>query len=562
MQLLASYRATKFLTLVALLTCASRGAAAPPTSTELTKIGLAALRAALGDNAPTGAGISVTQVESPQSGVESQYFVNTALADFTGKTITAKQTPATTSTHATNVAQNFYGNSGIAPGVTTIDVYEANRWLDSSFLRKLSPLAPRVEYRKIQNHSWIANFTVDGQTDVAAAVDVLRRIDYVVNRDGVVVVAGVNNGTASTIPQILGNAYNVIAVGRSDGGGSLGPSTADVIGRSKPDIVAPGVNTSVSTSWVSGAAALLLEAAGTNSAASRPATIKALLMAGASKKAFDLDAATPTTLDDWSRTPTQPLDDRYGAGQLDVYRSYQILAAGQQGPGTLAEVAINGWDAGTIPSGQELTYYFTVPANHVLADLSVLATWNRQIDFTPGVGSQAATLTPSLANVDIHLYRSSGFIKGSLVDESVSNIDNVEHVFQRVLGPGQYMISVTTDATADFSLAWGGQLYLAGDSNFDGRVDGVDYLAWANNFKANGKAYWQGDFDLNGVVDGADYILWANNFSSSSSAAMPQTMLSAAAVPEPSTLGLIAVGCLSTIAYVGFQRRRRSPTSR
>lgn len=537
---------------LALLACCwtASALAAQPTAAEKQAIGLTALQQALGSAAPTGAGITVSQIEAPQSGEASQYFVNTALDDFAGKSIVAKQSPATASNHATNMAQNLYGNSGIAPGVNTIDVYEANQWFGSGFLRANTAQAPRYEVRDVQNHSWIANFTVDDLPNLEYATDVLRRLDYVVNRDGVVAVAGVNNGSNTAIPQILGNAYNVIAVGRSDGLSSAGPSTVDGVGRSKPDIVAPGYNASVSTAWVSAAAALLLESAAGNAAASRPATIKALLLAGASKAPFDLDGKTPSTLDDWSRTTTQPLDDRLGAGQLDIFRSHHILTAGQQAPSDVSNVAHTGWDARTISSGQELTYYFTIPENYVAIDVSILAAWNREIDFQPGSGPIAATLTPSLANIDLSLTKAEGFITGSLIDESVSTIDNVEHIFQRVLRSGQYGITVTSDSLAEFSLAWDAKLVLAGDLNFDGVVDGADYVVWANNFGQSGKQYWEGDFNLDGVVDGADYVVWANNFSSATSAAMP---MAAHAVPEPSSLALLL---LATCVAVASSRRR------
>ena len=53
---------------------------------------------------------------------------------------------------------------------------------------------------------------------------------------------------------------------------------------------------------------------------------------------------------------------------------------------------------------------------------------------------------------------------------------------------------------------------LYGDSNFDGIVDGADYVNWADNFLQSNKVFAQGDFNQDGLVDGADYVLWADNF--------------------------------------------------
>ncbi|MEZ6072030.1 MAG: dockerin type I domain-containing protein [Pirellulales bacterium] len=58
---------------------------------------------------------------------------------------------------------------------------------------------------------------------------------------------------------------------------------------------------------------------------------------------------------------------------------------------------------------------------------------------------------------------------------------------------------------------------IPGDGNGDGKVDGLDYLIWAENFDDNpandppGSPY-NGDFDGDGKVDGLDYVVWANHF--------------------------------------------------
>jgi hypothetical protein len=532
------------------LACASLlpALAAPPTATDLEKIGLAALRAELGNGAPTGAGITATQVEAPL-GLPTQYMPNTSLADFAGKSITDKTGGGTVSSHATNIGQNFYGKGGIAPGIATVDVYNANDWLDAGFLRTLSRYEPRVETRKIQNHSWIADFS-DG-SDLTTAIDVLMRLDYVVNRDGVLAVAGVNNGTGSILPQVLANAYNVIAVGRSDGGSSSGGSTVDGLGRSKPDLVAPAPNTSVATSWVSGAAALLLQAGSGNPNSQRPETIKALLMAGASKSVFDLDGLTSSTLDDWSHSSTQPLDSRYGAGQLNIDASYHMLVAGQQSPGSLSDVLVSGWDYGSIAPLVQQTYFFTIPDDYVAASFSAVAAWNRQIAFTPGTGLNPAKLTPSLANLDLKLYAADGYSLGSLLEESVSTIDNIEHVFRRGLTSGHYALTISSDLPADFALAWNTDLMLLGDANRDGKVTGGDYTIWADHFGSKVARFTQGDFNGDGLVTGADYTIWADHFVADAGAWLPAVRM----IPEPSSWVLAATAAAAIL--IALLRRGR-----
>jgi hypothetical protein len=93
------------------------------------------------------------------------------------------------------------------------------------------------------------------------------------------------------------------------------------------------------------------------------------------------------------------------------------------------------------------------------------------------------------------------------------------------------------------------EAFVPGDGNFDGWVDGLDYLIWAGNFGDDPAddppgSPGNGDFDDDGNVDGLDYLLWAGNFGQHN----------ATAVPEPGTWGLLLWG-LTTLAA---RRRRRS----
>jgi hypothetical protein len=78
---------------------------------------------------------------------------------------------------------------------------------------------------------------------------------------------------------------------------------------------------------------------------------------------------------------------------------------------------------------------------------------------------------------------------------------------------------------------------LTGDFNGDGIVDAADYTVWRDSLGETGVELAA---DANGdeVVDSADYDLWRANFG----ATLPPALAAAAAVPEPSTLVLVAVG--------------------
>jgi subtilisin family serine protease len=56
-----------------------------------------------------------------------------------------------------------------------------------------------------------------------------------------------------------------------------------------------------------------------------------------------------------------------------------------------------------------------------------------------------------------------------------------------------------------------GRVYLLGDANLDGFVDGIDFIQWNTNRFQPIAEWCSGDFDANGVVDGLDFIEWNNN---------------------------------------------------
>jgi hypothetical protein len=184
-------------------------------------------------------------------------------------------------------------------------------------------------------------------------------------------------------------------------------------------------------------------AVGTNAAQSE--TMKAILLAGATKAEFS----------DWDRTSTRPLDEFYGAGELNVYNSYEILTGGEFDGSTTEPtmgVGDRGWDYGLLNAGSPVFYDIDLTGTGGATDLSVLLTWNIDVNDTdPG-----ALFIPStvLANMDLRLFDSSGSFLGSLVDQSISSVDNVEHIFASSLGPGRYTLQVSSNLTHDYAIAW------------------------------------------------------------------------------------------------------------
>jgi len=443
------------------------------------------------EHVPTGADVIVGQVEAPDG--NGYYIPDSSDPDFDGKYLIRRSGgSASPSSHATMVARKYYGLSGsLAPGVWFINCYETNNWVQGGYLHvgggAGTPPDPPMGAQKIWSHSWVGSF---GSAN--ADHDALRRVDWMIQRDDVVVTVGLNNGTQQQ--PLLSYGYNSIAVGRRDGDHASGdvPAPYEGAGRMKPDITGPLFTTSEATPAIAAAAAMFVEmvrnepALPTEGEASE--TIKALLMAsathaGPSDSGLGWTNNAPESGPDRGRTE-RPLDELVGAGHLDVNRAHLILAGGQTLGGHSVETAPaatqHGWSFDTVAGGEQRTLRFTMPdgAN----EFSVLATWNRDVADTFGgftladinlelLRLESGTPVPLVGNETV-------WLEGNVASEST--IDNVEHLYVLGLEQGDYILQlscVTGDPT-DVAIAWYASDVvegLFGDLNGDGQV-GVDDL--------------------------------------------------------------------------------------
>ena len=409
-----------------------------------------------GISVPTGAGVAVTQVEAREDTNGSGqlenyegYIPNPSSSEFSGKTITdTSNLGQNPSNHGTWGGRNLYGNtSSISPGITSILVYEVNNFLDNGWYSD----TPSNEPNPLQNHSWVNWF----QNSNAP-----RRMDYAVNRDGFLPIVGIYNSDfgpqsrPSDIPDTYGSIYNGITVGVSDGTHRYGTTTYDGAGRTKPEIVAPGgipgLNpaiqyTSFATPIVTAAAAFLIDAAGPNIAAKDQLTLKAFLLAGADKS---ISA-------NWDQTPTRPIDDVYGVGELDIYQSYFILQGGQQTAGST--IGKYGWNLSNLSTNSNETYTISILSGFKLRRLSVLVTWNRNV--AKQVTFFNTSFNPSVPDISLELTDNSN---NSIVQISDSAVDNIEHIWRGTgdeLEAGNYTLTVATDDSVQYAIAWRSELY-------------------------------------------------------------------------------------------------------
>jgi hypothetical protein len=278
-----------------------------------------------------------------------------------------------------------------------------------------------------------------------------QRLDFAVNRDGFLSVVGVNNGSSTTLPDLLCQTYHTLSVGLVNGQHSAGLTEFDIAGRMKPDLVAFNTLTSFAAPQVAGAAGLLSEKIRATTltpaltAADFPRLTKALLLAGATKE----------PLAAWSRASTaKPYDATYGAGALNILLPYRIFVSGRQPATNSTLIADTGWDANTVSSGTTQTYFFEIPANSASPRLSAALTWHRTVTYNSFFG----TFSSSLRNLNLTLFSvaPSTFTLGTELDASLSTVDNVEHIYQATLAPGRYAlrVTVTGGTPISYALAW------------------------------------------------------------------------------------------------------------
>lgn len=419
-----------------------------------------------------GTGISVAQVEASLTPDYLTWEVDPANvgqpeSSFTyhsanGTTNVYPNALGTDSWHADDVANNFYGiPNGIATNIAQVDNYEADYFI-SNYLGNLLPVSPDALANQSFTFGNVSTTipTPSGDLSVSQQQQIDSEYDNYSDANGLLFVSAINNGGSVSPP---GTSYNCIGVGASGDGASssIGPTLDN--GRCKPDIVAPADYTSFSTPLVSGAAAVLMQAAlrgdggsDTNSAFDMR-TIKALVLNGAVKPV------------DWTNSDASPLDLRYGAGVLNVFNSYEQLAggkntyvssglvpAGSAHPPTGASGTVptlNGWDFNTIssqlfPADDAVNHYFFEVTNGDNAPFTATLTlvWNRQSNQS-GINRLA-----------LFLYNAAN---SNLVACSTSMVDNVQHIFLPRLTPGRYDMQVwkagglgIVSATETYAVVW------------------------------------------------------------------------------------------------------------
>lgn len=486
----------------------------------LDDIGYTALQERLGAaNVPTGAGYGAGQVEAQESA--GNYGPDVNNDDFDGKTFWEQTGPFGVSSHATTVGLAYYGNTqSIAPGVTSVFVWEAGAWATTAYLKTnqgATPPAFPPAGMRIFNHSWIGSFGSSFLDNNA-----LRRFDFAIQRDNLCAVLGTNNGAGSPASPLLAYGFNGITVGLANGNhcNDLTPPGIDGGNRRKPELVAPAGFTSFSAPIVGAACALLLNTTDVdpglarNPNADKSIVLKSVLLAGANHR------------DGWSNGAPQegpsrgstmtPLDPVYGADLLNIDRSHFILTSQEKNgvtgiPGATTMKG-SGWDHITSIASNASVYHRFELFDDV-DEISILATWNRSVASSFG--------SYTLMDIDLFLWHVSdtggleSLVGAGGVDyfgwgnvASTSTVDNIEHLYVRDLAAGEYVLEVKRKTGAQASMAVGVAWYipkttLFGDLDDDDAVDASDLAILLGAWGTTG----MGDLDGSGDVDAADLAI-------------------------------------------------------
>ena len=259
-------------------------------------------------------------------------------------------------------------------------------------------------------------------------------------------------GTVAAARQVIdiaapGENFSVAYYGGETGGNGptiQGPPNGPAGG---PDWYTRNVSgTSFAAPTVAGGAALLYDAAYTRLSATPDArdarVMKAVLMNSADKTLGWDNGQTAHANGNGGIVTTQGLDDRVGAGRMNLHRAFDQLLAGttdvpglQQGSlGTVNQI---GWDFGEVAQGITNDYLLNgaVPAG---AAFTATLTWFRD---RATLGTTNFTDT-SYDNLDLELWDVAAGSAANLISESKSRYNNSEHFHFAIPTAGQYMLRV------------------------------------------------------------------------------------------------------------------------
>lgn len=188
-----------------------------------------------------------------------------------------------------------------------------------------------------------------------------------------------------------------------------------------------------------------------------------------------LDKNNQTWLEsDAARDPKIPLNIQMGTGQLNAFRAYQQFSPGQWSPA--GAVPPIGWDYRSIQLDKKAsdhqqpesvpTYQDYVLEQPLQKDsfVSITLVWSRLVELVDKNRNGDYDLEESfrdrgLNNLNLYLMRVDETETKQSLWSSISDVDSVEHIFQRIPETGRYKIRVqferqVNETIQPYALAW------------------------------------------------------------------------------------------------------------
>jgi hypothetical protein len=385
--------------------------------------------------------------------------------------------------HGTAVAGAMLSSDASLRAVASDARYISARALDSRNSFLFDDWVINATGFAVGNGANILNLSLGyGAADQTGQSKLALMADYLSGTRKIPVVTSAGNIGNSTTPrpQGPGDGYNVFSVAGSSAFSynQVAPFsnwnlTGD--GRGKPDITAPGqAIQTANVSFASPGQSLTLLASGTSfSAASTsaflasqiefgrahslstdPLVLKATLLNSAEKirgrSGANWSPHSAATSTSGVYFVTGPLDRSAGAGQIDGAALARQYAAGEFSPGN---VPATGWDLAALTGSSSV---YTLGSLAAGSSLNLSLAWNRAVNWLDNNSNSTIDVADgfvqagALADLNLALFRD-----GNLVAESVSEVDNFEHLWLTGLLPGTYSIRITGDVPGtEYAVAW------------------------------------------------------------------------------------------------------------
>jgi hypothetical protein len=229
-----------------------------------------------------------------------------------------------------------------------------------------------------------------------------------------------------------------------------------------------------------------------------------------------------------------------GSGAHTIYPSAKLLPTDVR---TLSMARLN------TSANTSLKFNLVTPGASSVSD-RIVVTGSNRTNISGGGKLEIGGTSTGIASLGYYKVLSySGTLTGSIYNIVLPTpVNNIYYTLDVIQHPG----------FIDVHRGWGG------DANDDGTVTFSDFVSLANNFGAAGAGWGGGDFNGDGTTAFSDFIILANNFGQTigggAFTATPEELaimqafaVSAAPVPEPATLSLLALAAIPL-----FTRRRRS----